>query len=112
MSVVLDAASKVHQKQLDAATRSQGLVLKAVDTVTGLADSLKAKAPQLPEQVAGPVEKATAPVEKVLGSRGELKAYVARSTQDWLEVQQSFQRAVISAVLPVAPAADQADVQA
>ena len=112
MSVVLDAASKVHQKQLHAAAKSEDLVLKVIGKVSGLTDSVKAKAPKLPEQVAGPVEKVIAPVEKVLGTRSDLKAYVARSTQDWLEVQQSFQRAVVSAVLPVASASNQADVQA
>jgi hypothetical protein len=108
MSVILEAASKVHQKQLDAAARSEDLVLKAFGKVRDLASSLQAKAPSLPEQVAGPVEKVTAPVQKVVGSRSELRAYVTKSTKDWLEVQQSFQRALVSAVLPTDAASQQA----
>ena len=76
-----------------AAPTAIGLVL-AVLAVAGL--------------VSGPVQKVTAPVTQVLGSPAELVAYIARSGQDWLEVQNRLQ----SGVFAVATGARAEDVAA
>jgi hypothetical protein len=98
MSVVIDAAEKVHNKQVEVATRSQEVVAAALRKVADVAQDLRGKAPQVPESVSGPVEKVTAPVTKVVGTPSELAAYVARSTQDWLEVQHKLQRDLVAVV--------------
>ena len=89
MSVVFDVAEKVHNKNVEVASAA---VKKAFD----VAQSLRDKAPQVPESVSGPVQKVTAPVTQVLGSPAELVAYIARSGQDWLEVQNRLQSGVVA----------------
>jgi hypothetical protein len=97
MSYVIDAAGKVHDKQVAAATKSQDLFVKVVEKVAGLRD----RAPQAPEAlkvVVGPIQKVTAPVAKVFGDRTEVVEYVNGSVRDWIGVQQSFQNQLLDAV--------------
>ena len=87
--MVFDVAEKVHNRNVEVASAA---VKKAFD----VAQSLRDKAPQVPEPVSGPVQKVTAPVTQVLGSPAELVAYIARSGQDWLEVQNRLQSGVVA----------------
>lgn len=96
MSYALDAASRLHERQVEAATRVQDLMVKAVDSLV----SLRNKAPEPPERVVAPLEKISGPVSKVIGSPSEFASYVARSTREWTELQQKFQESIISVALP------------
>jgi len=86
MSYAVDAAAKLHDRQVEAATKMQNLVVKAADGLAGLRD----KAPETPERIAAPLGKVTGPVTKVVGSPSEVAAYVAQSGRDWVELQQKF----------------------
>jgi hypothetical protein len=97
MSYAVAAATKVHDTQVAAATRSQDLVVKVIEKL----GSLQEKAPKAPEAITGPLEKVAAPVNKVVGSPAELRSYVARSVRDWASVQAQFQSAVLDLVAPV-----------
>jgi hypothetical protein len=63
MSIALDAATKVHGKQLDAASKSQDLVVRGLEKVAALRD----KSPKMHSALNGPLAKVTSPVAKVLG---------------------------------------------
>ena len=104
MSYAIDAANRLHTRQVEAATQMQDLVIKAV----GGLSALREKAPQPPqrlaaplEKVAAPLEKVAAPVAKVVGTREELAAYARQSRRDWGDLRTRFQDAI--AELKVAP---------
>ena len=97
MSYAIDAATRLHHRQLEAATQVQDLLIKAFGGLTTLAD----KAPQPPapftapfEKVAAPLEKVTAPVAKFVGTRIEFADYVGQSRRDWSDLRTRFQDAI------------------
>jgi hypothetical protein len=104
MSLVIDAATKAHQKQIDVVTRSQDLAVSAVEKVASAAQGLRAKSPNLPESVAGRLETASAPVTKVVGDRSDISSYLSRTVRDWADTQQRFQSAVLDALVSDKPA--------
>ena len=108
MSVAIDTATKLHEKQIHAVTRSQDLVVSAVEKVATALKGLRAKSPTVPDAITGPVEKVTAPLTNVIGDKSEVTSYLASSVRDWAEVQQNFQDAVLGALVSdgsAAPAA-------
>jgi hypothetical protein len=108
MSLAIDAATKVHQKQIDAVTRSQDLAVSAVEKIASAVQGLQAKSPSVPGSVAGPLEGVTAPVTKVVGTRSEVVSYLGRTVRDWAETQQKLHAAVLGALVSddrTAPAA-------
>jgi hypothetical protein len=105
MSLVLDAASAVHSKQIGAVNRVEPHLVGAAGKAAGAVGSLREKA-ALPEAVAGPVQKVTAPVTKVVGTPTEVAAYAVATAREWTEAQHRLQSALLDAV-----AAPQADPQ-
>ena len=99
MSVAIDTATKLHEKQIHAVTRSQDLVVSAVEKVATALKGLRAKSPTVPDAVTGPVEKVTAPLTKVLGDKSDVTSYVTSSVRDWAEVQQNFRAAVLGVLV-------------
>ena len=63
MSIALDAATKVHDKQLSAASRTEGLVVQGLEKVAALRD----RSPRVHSVLTGPLAKVTSPVAKVFG---------------------------------------------
>jgi len=61
MSVAIDTATKLHEKQVNAVTRSQDLVVSAVEKVAAAVQGLRAKSPTVPDAVSGPLETVAAP---------------------------------------------------
>jgi hypothetical protein len=90
MSYAIDAAARLHHRQVEAATQVQDLFLKAFGGLAKLAD----KAPQPPARLAAPLEKVAAPVAKFFGTRSELAEYVGQSRRDWSDLRTSFQDAI------------------
>jgi hypothetical protein len=140
MSIALDAAAKVHGKQIAAANKSEELVVRGLGKVS----DLLAKSPDVPAAVSDPLRKVTSPVAKALdkqvsfanrtqdvvvealekranaehkplqlpapiarpiekvsagggklfGSPKDIAEYSASSARDWLDVRDSFQKAV------------------
>lgn len=100
MSVAIDTATKLHEKQIHAVTRSQDfVVVSAVEKVATAVKGLRAKSPTVPDAVTGPVEKVTAPLTKVLGDKSDVTSYVTSSVRDWAEVQQNFRAAVLGVLV-------------
>lgn len=95
MSVAIDTAIKLHEQQIKAVTRSQDLVVSAIEKVATVVEGLRAKSPTVPDAVAGPFEKVTAPVTKVVGTESDVRSYLTRSARDWVGVQQKFQAALL-----------------
>ena len=100
MSIAIDTATKLHQKQIHAVTRSQDLVVSAVERVAAAVEGLRAKSPNVPDTVAGPLEKVTAPLTKVVGNKSEVTSYLSRSPRNWVEAQHKLQSAVLEALVP------------
>jgi hypothetical protein len=98
MSLVLDAMSTVHTKQIDAVTKSGDLVVKATEKAASTVEGLRAKAPQAPAAVSGPLARITAPVAKVVGTPADFASYFAQSTRDWAAVQQKLTNATLDAL--------------
>lgn len=95
MSVAIETITKVHQKQVGAVTKSQDAIGTVLDKVSGAVSDLQGKAPAVPESLAGPVKTITEPLAKLVGTREELTAYVAKSVRDWTELQQQAQAKVV-----------------
>jgi len=96
MSITIDSATKLHERQVAAVDTIQSNVVKALDVIT----SARSKAPQAPAKLADAVDKITAPLTKVVGTPDEVQAYAVASTRDWLKVQHQFQTALLDAVFP------------
>ena len=90
MSYAIDAANRLHHRQVEAATRAQDLLIKAFGGLIALRD----KAPQPPERVTAPLAKMAGPLTKVVGSPGQVADYVGQAQRDWLELQRRFAGAV------------------
>jgi hypothetical protein len=103
VSFALDAVTMVHSTQVEAATKTQDLVLNAAQKFTDAVGALGGKA--VPTAVTGPISTFTAPVANWLGTPAELASYVARSTHDWVGVDYRFRTALLEAFVPsLAPA--------
>lgn len=112
MSVAIDTATKLHEGQVKAVTRSQDFVVSVVETAASALQGLRAVVPDAPAVVAGPIEKISWPVTKLVGTQDEVAAYVSRSVRDWTEAQQKFQSALLDAWLPAPKAAPAAKARA
>ena len=109
MSYAIDAATRLHHRQLEAATQVQDLVIKAFGGLTTLAD--KAPQPLAPftapfEKVAAPLEKVTAPLAQFVGTRIELADYVGQTRRDWSDLRTRFQNAIADQKLAKAEEAE------
>lgn len=98
MSYTIETATKFHDRQVAAVSTLQSLLVKAVETLSGLPD----KAPKAPEKLSSTLDQVAAPVTKIVGTPSEVQAYAVASTRDWLEVQHKFQTALLDAVSPSA----------
>ena len=98
MTYTIETATKIHDRQVAAVTTIQSLLVKAVETLSGLTD----KAPKAPEKLSSTLDEVTAPVTKIVGTPSEVQAYAVASSRDWLEVQHKFQTALLDAVAPSA----------
>ncbi len=98
MSYTIDTATKFHDRQVAAVSTLQSLLVDAVETLSGLTD----KAPKAPEKLSSTLNKAAAPLTKIVGTPSEVQAYAVASSRDWLEVQHKFQTALLEAVSPSA----------
>ena len=98
MSYTIDAVTKLHDRQVAAVGTFQSLLLKAVETLSGLTD----EAPKAPEKLSSTLDEVAAPLTKIVGTPGEVQAYAVASSRDWLEVQHKFQTALLDAVAPSA----------
>ena len=94
MTYTIDTATKFHERQVAAVSAVQSLLVKAVETLSGLTT----QAPKAPEkltskldEVAGTVDQARRHPERGAGVRGG-------QFRDWLEVQHKFQTALLDAV--------------
>ena len=92
MTNAVEAALRLHGRQLEAATQVQDLLIKAVD---GLAH-LRHKAPPPPEQLAKPFTMITAPFVKAVGAPSDFSAYFVQTTRDWIQIQRRLQDAVFN----------------
>ena len=90
MSYAIDAATRLHHRQVEAATQVQDLVLKAFGGLATLAD----KAPQPPARFAAPLEKVAAPVASIVGTPREFADYLGRARHDWSDLRTRFQVAI------------------
>ena len=98
MTYTIETATKIHDRQVAAVNTLQSLLLKAVETLSGLTD----KAPKAPEKLSSTLDGIAAPLTKLVGSPSEVRAYAVASSRDWLEVQHKFQTALLDAVSPSA----------
>ena len=98
MTYTIDTATKFHDRQVAAVSTLQSLVVKAVETMSGLTD----KAPKAPEKLSSTLDEVAAPLTKIVGTRSDVQAYAVASSRDWLEVQHKFQTALLDAVSPSA----------
>ena len=112
MPVAIDTATKLHEKQVNAVTRSQDLVVSAVEKVAAAVQGLRAKSPTVPDAVSGPLETVAAPLTKVVGDKSDVTAYLTRSVRDWADSQQKFQAAVLGVLVSDDPAAPVAETRA
>jgi hypothetical protein len=96
MSYTIDTATKVHDGQVAAASTVQSLLVKVVETLSGLTD----KAPKAPEKLSATLDEVAAPLTKVVGTPTEVRAYAVASFRDWLDVQHRFSTALLDAVAP------------
>jgi len=99
MSVAIDTATKLHEQQIKAVTRSQDFVVSTIEKAAAAVEGLRAKSPTVPDAVAGPLEKVTGPVAKVFGTQADVTSYFNRRVRDWVELQQKFQTAVLGALV-------------
>jgi len=100
MSVAIKTATKLHEEQIKAATRSQDLVVSTIEKVAAAVEGLRAKSLTVPGVVAGRLEKITRPVAKVFGTQSDVTSYLTHTVQDWVELQQKFQTALLGALVP------------
>lgn len=98
MSYTLDTATKFHDRQVAAVSTLQSLLVKAVETLSGLTD----EAPKAPEKLNGTLDEVAAPLTKIVGTPSEVQAYAVASSRDWFDVQHKFQTALLNAVSPSA----------
>src|SRR5680860_725063 len=98
MTFTIETATKFHDRQVGAVSTLQSLVVKAVETLSGLTD----KAPKAPEKLSSTLDEVAAPLTKIVGTPSEVQAYAVASSRDWLEVQHKFQTALLDAVSPSA----------
>lgn len=94
MSYVIDAASKIQERQLEAVTKGQESVLKLVKKVAELAEG----APKAPEQV----QNALSPVTGVLGSPADYVRFIAESSSEWTSARLAFQDELVQVLAPAA----------
>ncbi len=120
MSHLVSAISRLHDGQLAAATKVQDVFVKGarkLGTVGG-------KTPDVPQRLAGPLRKVTAPLSGVIGSRSELAALLKKNAREWTELQMNYQTAILDALsgdkaetaetaetaaVPLRPKADKSD---
>jgi len=98
MTYTVDTATKFHDRQVAAVSAVQSLVVKAVETLSGLT----AEAPKAPEKLTSTLDEVAGPLTKIVGTPSEVQAYAVASSRDWLEVQHKFQTALLDAVSPSA----------
>ena len=98
MSYTIDTATKIHDRNVAAVSAVQSLLVKAVDTLSGLTD----KAPKAPEKLSSTLDEVAAPLTRLVGTPSEVQTYAVASSRDWLEVQHKFQAALLDAVSPSA----------
>jgi hypothetical protein len=98
MTYTVETATNFHDRQVAAVSAVQSLVVKAVETLSGLTD----KAPKAPEKLSNTLDEVAGPLTKIVGTPSELQAYAVASSRDWLEVQHKFQTALLEAVSPSA----------
>jgi hypothetical protein len=98
MSYSIDTATKFHDRQVAAVSTLQSLLVKAVETLSGLTD----KAPKAPEKLSSTLDGVAAPLTKIVGTPSEVQAYAVASSREWLEVQHKFQTRLLDAVSPSA----------
>lgn len=65
MSIALDAAAKAHSKQLSAAAKSEEVIVRGLEKLSGLLS----KSPDVPAGVSTPIKKVASPAAKVVGSQ-------------------------------------------
>jgi hypothetical protein len=102
MSFALGAATKVHSTQVDAAVKTQDLIInlaqKFADTLRAVGDKA------VPDALGQRVSTLSGPVTKTFGTPAELASHLAQSAHDWAGIEYRFRAAVLDAVLPVTPA--------
>ena len=98
MTYTVETATKFHDRQVAAVSAVQSLVVKAVETLSGLTD----KAPKVPEKLSSTLDEVSGPLTKIVGTPSELQAHAVASSRDWLEVQHKFQTALLEAAFPSA----------
>ena len=96
MSYVVSAASKLHEGQIAAATKLQSFVVEAAQRIA----ILRHNVPALPDRFAAPLQKATAPLARVVGTPTELGALLRKNARDWVELQIESQAALVGALSP------------
>ncbi|MEO7351056.1 MAG: hypothetical protein ABIR34_12020 [Marmoricola sp.] len=96
MAYTIDTATKFHDRQVAAVSKFQSLLVKGVETLSGLTD----KAPKVPEKLTSTLDVVVAPLTKIVGTPGEVRAYAVARSRSWLEVQHKFQTALLDAVSP------------
>jgi hypothetical protein len=101
MAYAIDAANKVHERQIAAATKFQDLILKASAKASSGLGGLREKAPKAPERVTAPLEKASEPVSKVFGSRQEIVTMLGKNARDWADLRQRFQASLFGTAYTV-----------
>ena len=102
MTYTIDTATKVHDRQVAAVSAVQSLVVKAVESLSGLTD----QAPKAPEKLSSTLVEVAGPLTKMVGTPSEVQAYAVARSRDWLEVQHKFQKALLNAVSPSAVAVE------
>ena len=93
MSYVIDAATKIHDRQLEAITKGRGGVVKLVKRVAELAEG----APQAPAQV----RSLLAPVTSVVGAPTNYVRFVAESSKQQTAALLAFQDEIVAALAHV-----------
>lgn len=102
MSYTTDTATKVHERQVAAVGSLQSLVVTAVETLSGLADT----ALKEPTRLSSTLDEVAAPLTKIVGTSHEIQAHAVASSRDWLEAQHRFQTALLDALSLSAPTAE------
>jgi hypothetical protein len=95
MPYAVDAASKLHDRQIKAATKLQGLIVKGGDSLL----ALRAKSPQAPKRITEPLAKVVAPAARVVGTPSEVAESFATRTRDWVAVQRTLQDSLVDLLL-------------
>lgn len=99
MSLVINAATTLHDKHIRVVNRSHDLAVSAVGKVASAVQGLSATSPAVPDGIAGPLEKAASPLTKIVGNKSELTSYLSRSVRDWADVQQRVQTTVLGVLV-------------